>query len=889
MNRQVFPFGGGHRETDARANDPSTVGGKGAALAEMAAIGLPVPPGFTIATAACNAWQADGRFPDTLRDEVIAALGHIEGTTGKGFGNKDNPLLLSVRSGARASMPGMMDTVLDLGLNDATVEGLAAVSGDARFAWDSYRRLIQIYGDVVLGVDYGLFDEALEIAKEGNGFLADMEMSAEDWAALVNEYKSIIEQEAGQAFPQDPQDQLWGAIGAVADSWNSARARTYRRLHAIPDDWGTAVTVQAMVFGNRSDDSATGVAFTRNPKTGENVLFGEYLPNAQGEDVVSGVRTPNYLTRAAREEAGSRAPSMEEAMPGAFAELENVAKQLEQHFCDMQDIEFTVEQGRLWLLQARAGKRGIKAALRIAVEMEREGLIDRDTAVTRIDPMALDQLLHPTLDPAASREVLARGLPASPGAATGVIVLDAHEAERREQLGDAVILVRSETSPEDIGGMHAARGILTARGGMTSHAAVVARGMGRPCVSGASTIAIDMNARVVRIGTTELPEGTIITLDGTKGEVLAGVVPVIEPELVGDFATIMQWADARRRMQIRVNADTPEECRLALQFGAEGVGLCRTEHMFFDNDRIAVVRRMILADKLAQRREALAHLLPLQRQDFRQIFDVMQGRPVTIRLLDPPLHEFLPRGNADYEELSDALGIGIDTLRRRTREMRESNPLLGHRGCRLGISIPEIYEMQARAVLEAACAMAEERRNVPLPELLIPFATGAREVAILRERIDRIAQDVFAAANRSITYRVGAMIELPRAVIEARKIAAEAEFFSFGTNDLTQTTLGISRDDGGRFIGQYVDQGIYRFDPFITIDREGVGELVRLASERGRAIKPALPLGVCGEHGGDPGSIAFFEEVGLDYVSASPYRIPIARLAAAQAVIAANR
>jgi pyruvate,orthophosphate dikinase len=888
MSDSIFPFGDG-ATPDPRGLDPAVVGGKGAALAEMASIGLPVPPGFTIATDACSRLRDAGDAPADLRHDVTFGLDHIERLTGKVFGSPANPLLVSVRSGARASMPGMMDTVLNLGLNDETVEGLAALSGDARFAWDSYRRFIQIYGDVVLGIDYGLFDEALEIAKEGIGFCADIEMTSQDWQPLVDEYKSIILAEAGQPFPQDPQEQLWGAIRAVCHSWNSDRARTYRRLQSIPDHWGTAVTVQAMVFGNRSDDSATGVAFTRDPKSGERALFGEYLPNAQGEDVVSGVRTPHYLTRAARDSARARASSMEEAMPDVFGELQRVAERLEQHFRDMQDIEFTVEQGRLWLLQSRSGKRGIKAALRIAVEMEREGLIDRNTAVMRIDPMALDQLLHPTLDLAAPRDVLARGLPASPGAATGVIVLDAHEAERREQLGDAVILVRSETSPEDIGGMHAARGILTARGGMTSHAAVVARGMGRPCVSGASALSIDMNRRVARIGNLELPEGSVITLDGTKGEVLAGAVPVIEPELVGDFATVMEWADASRRMRVRVNADTPEECRLALQFGAEGVGLCRTEHMFFDNDRIAVVRRMILADKPAQRREALAVLLPLQRQDFRELFEVMAGLPVTIRLLDPPLHEFLPRGEADYEELSDALGIGIDTLRRRARELQESNPLLGHRGCRLGISIPEIYEMQVRAVLEAACEMAEGWQEVPIPEFLIPFASGAREVAILRERIDRIAQTVFAAAGRSITYRVGAMIEVPRAIIQARNMAEEVEFFSFGTNDLTQTTLGISRDDGGRFIGQYVDHGIYRFDPFITIDRDGVGELVRLASERGRSVRPGLPLGICGEHGGDPGSIAFFEEVGLDYVSASPYRIPISRLAAAQAVIAATR
>ncbi len=885
MNQIVYPFGGGAPSTSPHATDPAMVGGKGAGLAQMAAIGLPVPPGFTIASSACAAFLADGEFPDGLRHDVTTGLGLIEESSGKLFGNRDNPLLLSVRSGSRASMPGMMDSVLNLGLNDETVIGLAEASGDPRFAWDSYRRFIQIYGDVVLGIDRGLFEEALEIAKEDSGFLNDSEMGSQEWQALVGEYRRIVEEESGQSFPQDAHEQLWGAISAVCHSWNSDRALTFRRLNAIPAEWGTAITVQAMVFGNRGPDSATGVAFTRDPKSGEKALFGEFLANAQGEDVVSGMRTPSYLSRMARERSGAREASMEEAMPQAFAELERLAGVVEAHMRDMQDIEFTVEQGRLWLLQARSGKRGVKAALRIAVEMVREGLIDEREAVCRIDPMALDQLLHPTLDPEAPRDVLARGLPASPGAATGRMVLDSEEAERRSDQGEAVILVRSETSPEDIAGMHAARGILTARGGMTSHAAVVARGMGRVCVSGASALVIDLERRVARIGTRELPEGTIITLDGTRGEVIAGAVPTIEPELVGDFATVMEWADRHRRMTVRVNAETPEDCRTARQFGAEGIGLCRTEHMFFDHARIAVVRRMILAEDPGQRRAALAVLLPQQREDFRRIFEAMAGLPVTIRLLDPPLQEFLPRGEAEFAELSDAIGVGIDRLKRRANELRENNPILGHRGCRLGISFPEIYEMQARAALEAACAIAVGGGEPAIPELLIPFITGAREVALLRERIDRVAQTVFAEQGRSIEYRVGAMIELPRAVLEAGAIAGEAGFISFGTNDLTQTTLGIARDDSARFLGRYVEQGIYRLDPFVTIDRAGVGELVKLAVERACAVRPGMLLGVCGEHGGDPASIGFFEELGLDYVSASPYRIPIARLAAAQATI----
>ena len=886
MTTYVFAFGGGVSHSDARAKDKTVVGGKGANLAEMAGIGLPVPPGFTITTEECVRYLAEGGdFSDSLKSEVEIALNHIENAVGKRFGDPADPLLVSVRSGARVSMPGMMDTVLNLGLNDATVEGLAASSGDQRFAWDSYRRFIQMYSDVVLGLDHHLFEDALEIAKEDNGFYADVEMEASHWQALVREYKGIVESELGRSFPQDPHEQLWGAIRAVFDSWDSDRAKVYRRLNDIPGDWGTAVNVQAMVFGNMGDTSATGVAFTRDPATGEKAYYGEWLVNAQGEDVVAGIRTPQYLTKAARERAGAKPLSMEEAMPGAYAELAAVFELLEKHYRDMQDIEFTVERGKLWMLQTRSGKRTAKAALKMAVDMVGEGLIDEATAIKRVDPMALDQLLHPTLDPLATRDVLARGLPASPGAASGAIVLDADTAEKRAGMGEAVILVRVETSPEDIHGMHAAKGILTARGGMTSHAAVVARGMGRPCVSGASGVSIDMASRTLKIGARELKEGDIITLDGANGEVMAGKVATIEPELVGDFGTLMAWADQHRRMKVRTNAETPEDCRMARQFGAEGIGLCRTEHMFFDAGRISAVRQMILAEDEAGRRAALTKLLPEQRADFQAIFAVMAGLPVTIRLLDPPLHEFLPHSEADFSELSEAIGIGIDTLKRRAGELHEFNPMLGHRGCRLGITFPEIYEMQARAIFEAACAVAAESGEAPVPEVMIPLVATRKELAILKALVERTAEEVFAEQGRRVDYLVGTMIELPRAALMAGEIAEEARFFSFGTNDLTQTTLGVSRDDAARFLTPYVEQGIYPRDPFVSLDVEGVGQLVELAAERGRKTRADLKLGICGEHGGDPASIAFCEAVGLDYVSASPYRVPIARLAAAQAAL----
>ena len=883
---KVYLFGGDATSTDPRAKDKTVVGGKGANLAEMAGIGLPVPPGCTITTEECVRYLAEGGdFSDSVKAEVAAALGHIERAVGKKFGDTANPLLVSVRSGARVSMPGMMDTVLNLGLNDATVVGLAQSSGDARFAWDSYRRFIQMYSDVVLGIDHHLFEDALEIAKEDKGYYADVEMQAEDWQKLVKEYEAIVQAALGRPFPQDPTEQLWGAIRAVFDSWDSDRAKVYRRLNDIPGDWGTAVNVQAMVFGNMGDTSATGVAFTRDPATGEKAYYGEWLVNAQGEDVVAGIRTPQYLTKFSRERAGAKLLSMEEAMPEAYAELAAVFELLEKHYCDMQDIEFTVERGKLWMLQTRSGKRTAKAALKMAVDMVGEGLIDEKTAILRVDPMALDQLLHPTLDPKAPRDVLTTGLPASPGAASGAIVLDADTAQSLAERGEAVILVRVETSPEDIHGMHAAKGILTARGGMTSHAAVVARGMGRPCVSGAPGVSIDMATRTLRIGNRELKEGDQITLDGSTGEVMAGHVPTIEPELVGDFGVLMGWADQHRRMKVRTNAETPDDCRTARQFGAEGVGLCRTEHMFFDSSRIAAVRQMILAEDEAGRRAALAKLLPEQRADFHAIFEVMAGLPVTIRLLDPPLHEFLPHADAEFAELSDVIGIGVDTLKRRAEELHEFNPMLGHRGCRLGITFPEIYEMQARAIFEAACDVAAAHGAEVFPEVMIPLVATKKELAILRALVDRTAAAVFAEKGRTIAYYVGTMIELPRAALMAGEIAEEGEFFSFGTNDLTQTTLGVSRDDAGKFLVAYVEQGIFARDPFVSLDVDGVGQLVQLAAERGRATRANIKLGICGEHGGDPASIAFCEEVGLDYVSASPYRVPISRLAAAQAAL----
>jgi pyruvate, orthophosphate dikinase len=879
----VYRFGGG--VSDGGGLSKNLLGGKGANLDGMAAIGLPVPPGFTITTEVCTAYYANGEaFPDGLTDQVAAGIEHIQITTSRIFGDPANPLLVSVRSGARVSMPGMMDTVLNLGLNDETVEGLAASSGDARFAWDSYRRFIQMYADVVLGLNHHAFEDALEIAKEDQGYFLDTELSADDLRTLVGEYKNLVQAEWGKPFPQDVHEQLWGAVGAVFSSWESDRAKVYRRLNSIPGDWGTAVNVQAMVFGNMGDTSATGVAFTRDPATGENAYYGEYLINAQGEDVVAGIRTPQYLTLAARERAGAKPLSMEEAMPAAYNELAQVFDTLERHYRDMQDIEFTVERGKLWMLQTRSGKRTAKAALKIAVDMVADGLITQDEAVCRIDPMALDQLLHPTLDPDAHRDVLTKGLPASPGAASGAIVFDADTAERRKDMGENVILVRTETSPEDIHGMHAATGILTARGGMTSHAAVVARGMGRPCVSGAGSLAIDLTARSLRVSGREFREGEIITIDGSTGEVMAGLVPTLQPELVGDFGTLMVWADAARRMKVRANAETPHDAQVARDFGAEGIGLCRTEHMFFDAARITAVRQMILAEDEKGRRVALEKLLPEQRGDFAAIFAVMAGLPVTIRLLDPPLHEFLPHQESEFAEVAEAAGVGIEALKQRAAELHEFNPMLGHRGCRLGVTYPEIYEMQARAIFEAACSLSV----APVPEIMIPLVGTRRELELMKEVVDKAAEAVFAEQGKRIEYLVGTMIELPRAALMADEIAEVGAFFSFGTNDLTQTTLGVSRDDAARFLTHYVDKGIYARDPFVSLDIEGVGQLIEIATNKGRATRPDIKLGICGEHGGDPASIEFCEKTGLDYVSASPYRVPIARLAAAQAALKAE-
>ncbi len=880
----VYSFGA--RGSDGDSSMRNLLGGKGANLAEMSGIGLPVPPGFTISTEVCTRYYDNGRtYPETLGGQVADAVARIEAETGARFADPDNPLLVSVRSGARASMPGMMDTVLNLGLNDDTVEGLARRADDSRFAYDSYRRFIQMYADVVMEVDHGLFEDELEELKLRHGVFDDTGLTGDHLESLVATYKTIVEEEAGRPFPQDPHDQLWGAIGAVFNSWMNARATTYRRLNNIPASWGTAVNVQAMVFGNMGDDCATGVAFTRDPSTGENSFYGEYLINAQGEDVVAGIRTPLPLTAAARAAGGGDELSMEEAMPDVFGQLDRVRAQLETHYTDMQDLEFTVQKGKLYMLQTRSGKRTAAAALRMAVEMAEEGLISRDEALLRIDPIALDQLLHPTLDPDAPKTVITQGLPASPGAAAGEIVLTADKAEEMAANGHQVILVRLETSPEDIHGMHAAAGILTARGGMTSHAAVVARGMGRACVSGAGEVRFDEVNNKVIVRDHELSEGDTITIDGGTGEVFLGRVDTIQPEMSGGFATIMEWADDIRRMAVRTNAETPADARTAVGFGAEGIGLCRTEHMFFDVDRIIAMREMIMAVDSEGREAALAKLLPMQRQDFEELFTIMAGLPVTIRLLDPPLHEFLPHSAEELADVAAAAGISPETARQRSLKLSESNPMLGHRGCRLAVTYPEICRMQARAIFEAATAIAGRGGEAPVPEVMIPLAATAKELELCKAVIDSEAEAVMAETGTRIDYLVGTMVELPRAAVCADDLASQAEFFSFGTNDLTQTALGISRDDAGAFMHAYTDAEIYPTDPFVSIDREGVGALVRMGAEKGRATRDGLKLGVCGEHGGDPASIAFFEEVGLDYVSCSPYRVPAARLAAAQAAI----
>jgi pyruvate,orthophosphate dikinase len=882
MTKWVYNFGAG--VNDGNAGLKNLLGGKGANLAEMASIDLPVPPGFTITTEVCTAFYDNGKkYPEDLKAQVDAALARIEAAVERKFGDGDAPLLVSVRSGARVSMPGMMDTVLNLGLNDVTVKGLATASGDARFAWDSYRRFIQMYGSVVLGVDHHRFEEIIETAKLDADVIEDTALSTADWQRVVEDYKTMVADATGNPFPQDPADQLWGAIGAVFGSWMNPRANVYRRLHDIPANWGTAVNVQAMVFGNMGDDCATGVCFTRDPSTGLNEFYGEYLVNAQGEDVVAGIRTPRPLSKAYAKPGET---SMEEALPEAYAELNKVRDTLEKHYKDMQDIEFTVQQNKLYMLQTRTGKRSAAASLRIAVEMAESGLIDRDTAIMRVNPASLDQLLHPTLDPKATPSLFARGLPASPGAASGAVVFSADEAELRSQKGDSVILVRIETSPEDIHGMHAARGILTTRGGMTSHAAVVARGMGRPCVAGAGGISVDYGAQTLSASGTVIRAGDILTIDGATGEVFAGAVKMIEPQLSGEFGTLMGWADEARRLKVRANAETPLDADTARKFGAQGIGLCRTEHMFFDPARIGAVRQMIMANDEAGRRAALAKLLPFQREDFTALFKIMEGLPVTIRLLDPPLHEFLPHGEAELAEVAQALGMDATAIHNRAAELSETNPMLGHRGCRLGVSYPEIYEMQARAIFEAAIEIAKTGA-APVPEIMIPLVGIKRELDITRAQIENVATAVFAETGTTIEYSIGTMIELPRAALTADAIAQAADFFSFGTNDLTQTVFGLSRDDAGKFLPHYVEQGILPKDPFVSIDIEGVGRLVRIAAEKGRATKPDIKLGICGEHGGDPASIAFCESVGLDYVSCSPYRVPVARLAAAQAAIEA--
>jgi pyruvate, orthophosphate dikinase len=880
----VFTFGDGKAEGKAEMRD--LLGGKGANLAEMANLGLPVPPGFTIPTSVCTYFYAhDKSYPGALKAQVEKALDHVGKLTGKVFGDARNPLLVSVRSGGRASMPGMMDTVLNLGLNDKTVEALAEMSGDRRFAYDSYRRFITMYSDVVLGFEHSHFEDILDTFKDSQGYTLDTDLTGDDWVDLVGRYKEAVARETGKDFPQDPHDQLWGAIGAVFSSWMNARAVTYRRLHDIPESWGTAVNVQAMVFGNMGDTSATGVAFTRNPSTGESRLYGEFLINAQGEDVVAGIRTPQDITEYARKESGSDKASMETAMPEAFKELTRIYTLLEKHYRDMQDMEFTVEQGKLWMLQTRGGKRTAKAALRIAVELANEGLISKKDAVSRIDPASLDQLLHPTIDPAAKRDVIATGLPASPGAASGEIVFSSDEAAKLQADGRKVILVRIETSPEDIHGMHAAEGILTTRGGMTSHAAVVARGMGKPCVSGCGTIRVDYGRGTMSIGSRTFKAGDVITIDGSLGQVLAGRMPMIEPELSGEFGTLMGWADSVRKLGVRVNADTPDDARTAIKFGSEGIGLCRTEHMFFEETRIRTVREMILAEDEQARRAALSKLLPMQRADFVELFEIMKGLPVTIRLLDPPLHEFLPHTQAEIEEVARAMNTDPRRLADRARDLAEFNPMLGFRGCRLAIAYPEIAEMQARAIFEAAVEAGKRTGKGVGLEVMVPLIATKMEFDLVKARIDATAQSVMKETGTKLSYQVGTMIELPRACLMAGEIAKTAEFFSFGTNDLTQTTYGISRDDAAGFLGTYIAKGILEIDPFISVDRDGVGELVKIGVARGRKTRPNIKVGICGEHGGDPASVAFCHEVGLNYVSCSPYRVPIARLAAAQAAL----
>ncbi len=883
--KYVYFFGDGKAEGTAEMK--SLLGGKGANLAEMTSIGLPVPAGFTITTEVCSEfYKNDRNYPPTLKGEVDSNMRTIEELMGKKFGDPKNPLLVSVRSGARASMPGMMDTILNLGLNDVTVQGIIDQSGDERFAYDAYRRFVQMYSNVVMGMDGSILEHILERKKEEKEADLDTELTAEDWKELVGIFKAKVKETLGKDFPEDPQEQLWGAIGAVFGSWMNQRAITYRKLNNIPADWGTAVNIQSMVFGNMGNDCATGVAFTRDPSTGENYFYGEYLVNAQGEDVVAGIRTPQPLSKAKKKDG---MPSMEEVLPDCYQQLLKIRSILEKHYLDMQDIEFTIEKGKLYMLQTRNGKRTARAAVKIAVDMEKEGLIDEKTAVLRVLPSQLDQLLHPSLDPKAPRKVIAKGLPASPGAASGEVVFSADEAEAAAKIGLKVVLVRVETSPEDIHGMHAAQGILTARGGMTSHAAVVARGMGKCCVAGCGEIKVDYAANEFAVNGITVMKGDVITLDGSTGEVILGNVPTVPPQLTGDFGTLMSWVDKFRKLKVRTNADTPADARAAREFGAEGIGLTRTEHMFFEADRIAAVREMILADTVEARKIALVKILPMQKGDFIGIFREMKGLPVTIRLLDPPLHEFLPHEAKDIEALAQTMGVSAQALKAKVEYLHEFNPMLGHRGCRLGVTFPEIYDLQVQAIMEAACELTKNEGFTLVPEIMIPLVATISELKTLRENAVRVCEEVMRRYGVKVDYLIGTMIELPRAALTAHEIAKEAEFFSFGTNDLTQTTFGLSRDDAGKFLPFYVEAGLLPEDPFVTLDQDGVGQLVQMGCEKGRAARPGIKLGICGEHGGDPASVIFCHKIGLDYVSCSPFRVPIARLAAAHAALLESR
>ncbi len=887
MSKFIFNFKS--KDTKKIKERKNLLGGKGANLSEMGSMGLPVPPGFTISTKVCEIFYKDKKKLNTkLINQIKKELKVIESDVSKKFGDLKNPLLLSVRSGARVSMPGMMDTILNLGLNDKTVVALAKKTSNGRFAKDSYRRFIQMYGNVVMGVKSYHFEELIENYKLTKGVLLDTDLDEDDWDGLIKDFKNTVKEKSKRDFPQDVYHQLYGAISAVFLSWESNRAKIYRRLNQIPSEWGTAVNVQSMVFGNMGDDCATGVVFTRNPSDGSNNIYGEYLINAQGEDVVAGTRTPQYITKKAKKEAKANEASMEESMPKVYSELYKILKKLEKHYKDMQDVEFTVENNKLWILQTRSGKRTSKSAVKIAVDMVKEKLISRNEAILRIDPNSLDTLLHPTLDEKSSIQVIANGLPASPGAASGKVVFTSGEAERLNDMMQDTILVRVETSPEDIQGMHAAKGILTARGGMTSHAAVVARGMGRPCVSGSSEIDINYDKKIFKTSSVEIKEGDTITIDGSSGRVILGTVPTLKPEISGDFSKLMSWADSIRKLKVRTNSETPLDTKIARDFGAEGIGLCRTEHMFFDEERILSVREMILSKTLEDRAKALDKLLPHQKKDFMEIFKIMQGLPVTVRLLDPPLHEFLPKSEKEISEIGTVVGLDIQEVKTRIDELHEQNPMLGHRGCRLGISFPEIYEMQCRAIFEALSELKKNKQKFAFPEIMIPLVSTEAEIKIMKDLVIRIARKVEKENKIKVDYLVGTMIELPRAAIKANDIAKHAEFFSFGTNDLTQTTFGISRDDSGKFLNDYIENKIFNIDPFISID-DGVKDLVEIAVLKGKKQNKKIKLGICGEHGGDPKSIYFCSKAGLNYVSCSPYRVPIARLAAAQAQLQKNK